>query len=169
MVAQRLTITFYYNQNSTRLSGFRALDYPNEFIDIPGQYTGASPPTQVATIQRFDQRLLVMSSIRKPKRLSILGSDEKEHLFLVKVYIFHDLITTYFPCSTTINAVTNTDIAVSARIGRRGSPSGSTCSAIVQSDERPDAEGSSVLAAEYQRWNIQGHSHVWFARYPGVG
>ncbi|KAG0293742.1 hypothetical protein BGZ96_002384 [Linnemannia gamsii] len=66
------------------LSGFQALDYPSESIDIPGQYTGASPPTQIATIQRFDQRLLVMSSIRKPKRLSILGSDEKEHLFLVK-------------------------------------------------------------------------------------
>ncbi|KAG0205959.1 hypothetical protein BGX33_007637 [Mortierella sp. NVP41] len=65
------------------LSSFQALDHP-EPIDIPGQYTGASPPTQIATIQRFDQRLLVMSSIRKPKRLSILGSDEKEHLFLVK-------------------------------------------------------------------------------------
>lgn len=87
MVAQRLTITRYYNQYCIRLSGFQALDYPDESIDIPGQYTGASPPTQVATIQRFDQRLLVMSSIRKPKRLSILGSDEKEHLFLVKVYI----------------------------------------------------------------------------------
>ncbi|KAF9909938.1 hypothetical protein EC991_007741 [Linnemannia zychae] len=66
------------------LSTFQALDHPNESIDIPGQYNGASPPTQIATIQRFDQRLLVMSSIRKPKRLSILGSDEKEHLFLVK-------------------------------------------------------------------------------------
>ncbi|KAF9937669.1 hypothetical protein BGZ67_001000 [Mortierella alpina] len=33
---------------------------------------------------RFDQRVLAMSSIRKPKRISILGSDEKEHLFLVK-------------------------------------------------------------------------------------
>ncbi|KAF9155537.1 hypothetical protein BG015_009513 [Linnemannia schmuckeri] len=66
------------------LSGFQALDYPNESIDIPGQYTGSRPPIQIATIQRFDQRLLVMSSIRKPKRLSILASDEKEHLFLVK-------------------------------------------------------------------------------------
>ena len=70
--------------NHTRLSSFQALEH-TDTIDIPGQYTGASPPTQVATIQRFDQRLLVMSSIRKPKRLSILGSDEKDHLFLVKV------------------------------------------------------------------------------------
>ena len=29
-------------------------------------------------------KVLVMSSIRKPKRLTIRGDDEREHLFLVK-------------------------------------------------------------------------------------
>ncbi|KAF9416916.1 hypothetical protein BGZ94_010081, partial [Podila epigama] len=65
------------------LQAFHASDF-NEAIDIPGQYTGAVPPSNPATIVRFDPRVLVMSSIRKPKRVSILGSDEKEHLFLVK-------------------------------------------------------------------------------------
>ncbi|KAG0005263.1 hypothetical protein BGZ65_011584, partial [Modicella reniformis] len=67
------------------LHSFQASDH-DEAIDIPGQYTGSNPPDaqQTITIVRFDPRLLVMSSIRKPKRLCILGSDEREHLFLVK-------------------------------------------------------------------------------------
>jgi DNA-dependent protein kinase catalytic subunit len=67
-----------------RLHTFQSSDF-KETIEIPGQYTGSSPPVSPATIVRFDPRVLVMSSIRKPKRISILGSDEKEHLFLVKV------------------------------------------------------------------------------------
>ncbi|KAG0339299.1 hypothetical protein BG004_006877 [Podila humilis] len=65
------------------LQSFQSSDH-SESIEIPGQYTGAVPPVSPATIIRFDPRVLVMSSIRKPKRISILGSDEKEHLFLVK-------------------------------------------------------------------------------------
>ncbi|KAF9965129.1 hypothetical protein BGZ70_005357 [Mortierella alpina] len=67
------------------LSSFQSSDHEG-LIDIPGQYTGLTPPhgQQSVTIVRFDQRVLAMSSIRKPKRISILGSDEKEHLFLVK-------------------------------------------------------------------------------------
>ncbi|KAF9116341.1 hypothetical protein BGX27_003334 [Mortierella sp. AM989] len=67
------------------LHSFQSSDHDGT-IDIPGQFTGLSPPNgqQTATIVRFDQRVLVMSSIRKPKRICILGSDEKEHLFLVK-------------------------------------------------------------------------------------
>ncbi|CAO3567705.1 unnamed protein product [Mortierella alpina] len=67
------------------LNSFQSTDHEG-VIDIPGQYTGLTPPhgQQTATIVRFDQRVLAMSSIRKPKRVSILGSDEKEHLFLVK-------------------------------------------------------------------------------------
>ncbi|KAG0227795.1 hypothetical protein BGW42_002714 [Actinomortierella wolfii] len=58
----------------------------DEALEIPGQYTGAVRPdkSEIATVVGFDQRVLVMSSIRKPKRVSILGSDEREHLFLVK-------------------------------------------------------------------------------------
>ncbi|KAF9439193.1 hypothetical protein BGZ76_009365 [Entomortierella beljakovae] len=67
------------------LHSFQSSDHDGT-IDIPGQFTGLVPPNgqQTATIVRFDQRVLVMSSIRKPKRICILGSDEKEHLFLVK-------------------------------------------------------------------------------------
>ncbi|KAF9401271.1 hypothetical protein BGX21_002182 [Mortierella sp. AD011] len=67
------------------LHSFQSSDHDGS-IDIPGQFTGLTPPNgqQTATIVRFDQRVLVMSSIRKPKRVCILGSDEKEHLFLVK-------------------------------------------------------------------------------------
>ncbi|KAG0257869.1 hypothetical protein DFQ27_004903 [Actinomortierella ambigua] len=58
----------------------------DEPLEIPGQYSGSTRPdkSQLATVVGFDQRVLVMSSIRKPKRISILGSDEREHLFLVK-------------------------------------------------------------------------------------
>ncbi|KAF9205542.1 hypothetical protein BGZ49_003876 [Haplosporangium sp. Z 27] len=67
------------------LHSFQSSDHDGT-IDIPGQYSGRAPPHrgQIATIVRFDQRVLVMSSIRKPKRICILGSDEKEYLFLVK-------------------------------------------------------------------------------------
>ena len=37
-------------------------------------------------IVSFGERLLTMGSIRKPKRLTIHGHDEKEYLFLVKVW-----------------------------------------------------------------------------------
>ncbi|KAG0303333.1 hypothetical protein BGZ98_006787, partial [Dissophora globulifera] len=67
------------------LHSFQASDHEGS-IDIPGQHSGLTSLNnqQTVTIVRFDQRVLVMSSIRKPKRISILGSDEKEHLFLVK-------------------------------------------------------------------------------------
>ncbi|GJJ77035.1 DNA-dependent protein kinase catalytic subunit [Entomortierella parvispora] len=65
------------------LSSFQSSDHEGT-IDIPGQYNGRNPPQQISTIVRFDQRILTMSSIRKPKRICILGSDEKEYMFLVK-------------------------------------------------------------------------------------
>src|SRR3546814_405689 len=54
---------------------------------VPGQYSGLSrpDPTRNVMITGFHPSLLVMSSLRKPKRLKIRGTDEKEHLFLVKV------------------------------------------------------------------------------------
>jgi hypothetical protein len=70
---------------TNRLNSFQSTHY-DEVIEIPGQYTGLSPPhEQPTSIVRFDQRVLVMSSIRKPKRICIIGSDEREYLFLVKV------------------------------------------------------------------------------------
>ncbi|KAG0180275.1 hypothetical protein DFQ29_000972 [Apophysomyces sp. BC1021] len=55
-------------------------------LEIPGQYHGLSQPfpEEHAKIVGFDERLLVMSSLRKPKRLQLYGTDGKEHLFLVK-------------------------------------------------------------------------------------
>jgi phosphatidylinositol kinase/protein kinase (PI-3 family) len=56
-------------------------------IEVPGQYSGKHKPDpmQHAKISNFDDRVLVMSSLRKPKRIRIYGTDEKEYLFLVKV------------------------------------------------------------------------------------
>ena len=44
-------------------------------------------PEDHVKVVNFDQRVLVMSSVRKPKRLRIHGSDERDHNFLVKVKI----------------------------------------------------------------------------------
>uniref|UniRef100_A0A3P8SHR1 DNA-dependent protein kinase catalytic subunit n=1 Tax=Amphiprion percula TaxID=161767 RepID=A0A3P8SHR1_AMPPE len=67
------------------LSGFKADTFSNE-LEIPGQYDGRSKPLPEyhAKITGFDERVKVMSSIRRPKRLIIRGDDERDHLFLVK-------------------------------------------------------------------------------------
>ncbi len=55
-------------------------------LEIPGQYTGKSKPLPEyhIKIESFDERLIVMSSIRRPKCITIRGNDQKEHKFLVK-------------------------------------------------------------------------------------
>ncbi|KAK3580733.1 hypothetical protein CHS0354_005741 [Potamilus streckersoni] len=55
-------------------------------LEIPGQYTGLSKPLPEyhVKVAGFDQRVMVMSSLRKPKRITILGNDEKEYRYLVK-------------------------------------------------------------------------------------
>lgn len=67
------------------LSGFKADTFSNE-LEIPGQYDGRSKPLPEyhAKITGFDERVKVMSSIRRPKRLIIRGDDERDHPFLVK-------------------------------------------------------------------------------------
>lgn len=62
------------------------LEYLRNELEIPGQYDGKSKPLPEyhAQIAGFDERIKVMNSIRKPKRLIIRGNDEKEHPFLVK-------------------------------------------------------------------------------------
>uniref|UniRef100_A0A3P9NWB4 DNA-dependent protein kinase catalytic subunit n=1 Tax=Poecilia reticulata TaxID=8081 RepID=A0A3P9NWB4_POERE len=67
------------------LSGFKADPFSNE-LEIPGQYDGRSKPLPEyhAKITGFDERVKVMSSIRRPKRLIIRGDDERDHPFLVK-------------------------------------------------------------------------------------
>uniref|UniRef100_A0A6B2L2W0 non-specific serine/threonine protein kinase n=1 Tax=Arcella intermedia TaxID=1963864 RepID=A0A6B2L2W0_9EUKA len=70
---------------STWLSRFSQSDY-SEGIELPGQYNGyAAPnPSTHIKISSFDGSLLVMGSMRRPKRLKIRGNDEKEYPFLVK-------------------------------------------------------------------------------------
>ncbi|CAH1273078.1 PRKDC [Branchiostoma lanceolatum] len=67
------------------LSDFNPLDYDRE-LEIPGQYTGKVKPLVQyhAKIAGFDQRVKVMSSLRKPKRITIRGDDERDRPFLVK-------------------------------------------------------------------------------------
>ncbi|TWW70550.1 DNA-dependent protein kinase catalytic subunit [Takifugu flavidus] len=70
---------------SPRLSGFKADTLGNE-LEVPGQYDGRSKPLPEyhAKITGFDERVKVMSSIRRPKRLIIRGDDERDHPVLVK-------------------------------------------------------------------------------------
>ncbi|GFR71479.1 DNA-dependent protein kinase catalytic subunit [Elysia marginata] len=51
-----------------------------------GQYSGLSKPLPEyhIKISGFDERVLVMSSLRKPKRIMIRGNNEKEFPYLVK-------------------------------------------------------------------------------------
>ncbi|KAM8822809.1 DNA-dependent protein kinase catalytic subunit isoform 1-T1 [Spinachia spinachia] len=67
------------------LSGFKADTFSNK-LEIPGQYDGRSKPLPEyhAKITGFDERVMVMSSMRRPKRLIIRGDDERDHPFLVK-------------------------------------------------------------------------------------
>lgn len=55
-------------------------------LEIPGQYDGLKKPMPEyhVKIAGFDERVLVMTSIRKPKRITIRGNDEKEYHYLVK-------------------------------------------------------------------------------------
>jgi DNA-dependent protein kinase catalytic subunit len=60
-------------------------------IEIPGQYDGLScipDPSKHVKISSFDPKILVLRSLRKPKRISILGTDGNEYPFLVKVSLF---------------------------------------------------------------------------------
>nr|XP_054607336.1 DNA-dependent protein kinase catalytic subunit isoform X2 [Nothobranchius furzeri] len=67
------------------LSGFKP-DLFSNVLEIPGQYDGRAKPLPEyhAKIAGFDERVKVMSSIRRPKRLIIRGDDERDHPFLVK-------------------------------------------------------------------------------------
>uniref|UniRef100_A0A7M4FFG4 DNA-dependent protein kinase catalytic subunit n=1 Tax=Crocodylus porosus TaxID=8502 RepID=A0A7M4FFG4_CROPO len=67
------------------LSEFKAEFRRNE-LEIPGQYDakGKPLPEYHAKISGFDERIKVMESLRKPKRIIIRGSDEREYPFLVK-------------------------------------------------------------------------------------
>ncbi|XP_029447109.1 DNA-dependent protein kinase catalytic subunit isoform X2 [Rhinatrema bivittatum] len=67
------------------MSRFKPEFLRNE-LEIPGQYDGKCKPLPEyhVKISGFDERIKVMTSIRRPKRIIILGNDEKEYPFLVK-------------------------------------------------------------------------------------
>uniref|UniRef100_A0A8C5JY83 DNA-dependent protein kinase catalytic subunit n=1 Tax=Jaculus jaculus TaxID=51337 RepID=A0A8C5JY83_JACJA len=62
------------------------VEFLRQELEIPGQYDGKSKPLPEyhIRISGFDERVKVMTSIRKPKRIVIRGHDEKEYPFLVK-------------------------------------------------------------------------------------
>lgn len=64
---------------------FQSSEYTHT-LEIPGQYTGRTKPLPEyhVKIAGFDERVLVLSSMRKPKRLIIRGDNEKDYMFLVK-------------------------------------------------------------------------------------
>ncbi|XP_068093458.1 DNA-dependent protein kinase catalytic subunit isoform X2 [Hyperolius riggenbachi] len=67
------------------MSNFKPEFSRNE-LEIPGQYDGRSKPMPEyhVKISGFDERVKVMASIRKPKRIVIRGNNERDYPFLVK-------------------------------------------------------------------------------------
>uniref|UniRef100_A0A8D1F779 DNA-dependent protein kinase catalytic subunit n=1 Tax=Sus scrofa TaxID=9823 RepID=A0A8D1F779_PIG len=67
------------------LSDFRAEALRDE-LEVPGQYDGGGKPLPEyhARIAGFDERVKVMASLRKPKRIVAHGHDERDYPFLVK-------------------------------------------------------------------------------------
>ncbi|XP_058131499.1 DNA-dependent protein kinase catalytic subunit [Dasypus novemcinctus] len=67
------------------MSDFKVEFLRNE-LEIPGQYDGKGKPLPEyhARISGFDERIKVMPSVRRPKRIIIRGHDEREYPFLVK-------------------------------------------------------------------------------------
>ncbi|XP_063114601.1 DNA-dependent protein kinase catalytic subunit isoform X3 [Cavia porcellus] len=62
------------------------VEFLRDELEVPGQYHGRGKPLPEyhARISGFDERVKVMTSIRRPKRIVIRGHDEKEYPFLVK-------------------------------------------------------------------------------------
>eukprot|EP01029_Cantina_marsupialis_P012541 TRINITY_DN2768_c0_g1_i2.p1 TRINITY_DN2768_c0_g1~~TRINITY_DN2768_c0_g1_i2.p1 ORF type:complete len:1699 (+),score=447.04 TRINITY_DN2768_c0_g1_i2:286-5382(+) len=66
---------------------FDSNDYTEYHIEIPGQYSFIDEEPQLdklSKISNFGGNVLVMKSLRIPKRITLLGDDRKEHRFLVK-------------------------------------------------------------------------------------
>ena len=86
--------------------------YP-PLIFLSGQYHGRSCPQldYHVTIAGFEEKVLIMNSIRKPCRITIRGSDEREHKFLIKgkyetcCFIVSKLVLYYCTCFTVFTAL----------------------------------------------------------------
>lgn len=68
------------------LADYGADNYSDYFIQIPGLYSGLTQPmkSNEVNIVSFNQSILILGSARRPKRIGIHGSDEKEYYVLVK-------------------------------------------------------------------------------------
>ncbi|KAJ4442685.1 hypothetical protein ANN_04274 [Periplaneta americana] len=68
------------------LSEFQAGSHGCVELEIPGQYTGESKPLLQHHIKivGFGQNVVPLESLRSPLRITVLGSDAKEHRYLVK-------------------------------------------------------------------------------------
>ncbi|XP_044149983.1 DNA-dependent protein kinase catalytic subunit isoform X2 [Bufo gargarizans] len=67
------------------MSNFKP-EFSRDDLEIPGQYDGKGKPMPEYHVKicGFDERVKVMSSIRKPKKIIIRGNDERDYPFLVK-------------------------------------------------------------------------------------
>ncbi|KAM4028882.1 DNA-dependent protein kinase catalytic subunit [Anomaloglossus baeobatrachus] len=67
------------------MSAFKP-EFARDDLEIPGQYDGKSKPLPEYHIKicGFDERVKVMTSIRKPRKIVIRGNDERDYPFLVK-------------------------------------------------------------------------------------
>lgn len=66
------------------MAAFSSTDFKDAPIEMPGIANQRLPPNNRVTIAGFKQSVLVLSSMRRPKKLTIIGSDGIEYPFLVK-------------------------------------------------------------------------------------
>jgi len=68
------------------LAKYDITEHAGREIELPGQYSGLREPLIHSAIKcvSFDQTILILESLRRPKRVGVHGSDEKEYLLLVK-------------------------------------------------------------------------------------
>lgn len=68
------------------LTEFDTIQHGYDNLEIPGKYDGRSRPMPEyhVKIASFDSRIDLMKSLRRPCRITVGGSDEKEHQFLIK-------------------------------------------------------------------------------------
>uniref|UniRef100_A0A8C3Q098 DNA-dependent protein kinase catalytic subunit n=1 Tax=Chrysolophus pictus TaxID=9089 RepID=A0A8C3Q098_CHRPC len=76
----------HFGKDGSKLLDMKAAEFLRNELEVPGQYDGKGKPLPEyhVKISGFDERIMVLESLRKPKRITIRGSDEQEHPFLVK-------------------------------------------------------------------------------------
>ncbi|XP_047004978.1 DNA-dependent protein kinase catalytic subunit-like [Schistocerca americana] len=77
--------TYFLWEFSPWLKNFQGDKWGND-LEIPGQYTGESRPLPHLHIKiaNFHPEVIVLHSMRKPIRLTMLGNDAKEHHCIIK-------------------------------------------------------------------------------------